>query len=144
MAKGDELKFERSPATEAKREQGNQRGKNDNSADDGMVAALLMAILCRRSGFEQPQFASARRLRARRTQTATALGPEPSAGFHHMQELTPATARSDGAGRRVCTVLLEFGNIGDAEGRRGPSGRIVRLGRCSTMRWSGVSLVNDR
>jgi len=36
----DELEFERSPATEAKREQGNQRGKNDNHADDGMVAAL--------------------------------------------------------------------------------------------------------
>ena len=40
VPKGDELKFERSPATEAKREQGNQRGKNDNHADDGMAAAL--------------------------------------------------------------------------------------------------------
>jgi hypothetical protein len=27
-------------ATEAKREQGKQRGKNDNHADDGMAAAL--------------------------------------------------------------------------------------------------------
>jgi hypothetical protein len=40
VPKGDELKFERSPATEAKREQGSQRGKNDNYADDGMAAAL--------------------------------------------------------------------------------------------------------
>ena len=40
VPKGDELKFERSPATEVKREQGNQRGKNDNHADDGMAAVL--------------------------------------------------------------------------------------------------------
>ena len=40
VPKSDELKFERSPATEAKREQGDQRGKNDNHADDGMAAAL--------------------------------------------------------------------------------------------------------
>jgi hypothetical protein len=40
MPKSDELKFERSAAAEAKREQGNQRGKNNNHADDGMAAAL--------------------------------------------------------------------------------------------------------
>jgi hypothetical protein len=39
VAKRDELKFERSTAAEAKREQGNQCGKNDNHADDGMAAA---------------------------------------------------------------------------------------------------------
>ena len=38
VPEGDELKFERSTATEAKSEQGNQRGKNDNHADDGMAA----------------------------------------------------------------------------------------------------------
>ena len=40
VAKGYELKFERSAAAEAKREQGNQCGKNDKHADDGMAAAL--------------------------------------------------------------------------------------------------------
>jgi hypothetical protein len=40
VSKGDELKFERSTAAEAKREQGKQRGKNDNHADDDMAAAL--------------------------------------------------------------------------------------------------------
>ena len=40
VPKSDELKFERSTAAETKREQGNQRGKNDNHADDVMAAAL--------------------------------------------------------------------------------------------------------
>ena len=39
VAKGYELKFERSAAAEAKREQGNQCGKNDKHADDGMASA---------------------------------------------------------------------------------------------------------
>jgi hypothetical protein len=40
VSQSNEFKFQRSTATEAKREQGNQRGKNDNHADDGMAAAL--------------------------------------------------------------------------------------------------------
>jgi hypothetical protein len=40
VPKSDEFKFERNTATEATSEQGNQRGKNDNHADDGMAAAL--------------------------------------------------------------------------------------------------------
>ncbi len=39
VPKGDEFKFERSMATEAKSEQGNQDGKNENHADDGKAAA---------------------------------------------------------------------------------------------------------
>jgi hypothetical protein len=39
VPKCNELKFERSAATKAKREQRNQRGKNDDHADDGMAAA---------------------------------------------------------------------------------------------------------
>jgi hypothetical protein len=40
VSKGDEFKFERSTAAKAKREQGNQCGKTDKYADDGMAAAL--------------------------------------------------------------------------------------------------------
>jgi hypothetical protein len=39
VPKGDELKFERSTATEVKSEQGNQGGKNEYHADDGKAAA---------------------------------------------------------------------------------------------------------
>jgi hypothetical protein len=39
VPKGDELEFERGAATKAEREQGNQRGKNDDHADDGTAAA---------------------------------------------------------------------------------------------------------
>ena len=39
VPKGDELKFQRSTATEAKSKQGNQGGKNENHAYDGKAAA---------------------------------------------------------------------------------------------------------
>jgi hypothetical protein len=39
VPEGDEFKFERSTAVQAKREQGNQCGKHDNHANDGMAAA---------------------------------------------------------------------------------------------------------